>query len=234
MIAIHYDCLAACLDKVGRQDDAEARAKIRDFLWLVKGAFGTLGAVPPDKSNRAEYAQWVGQRAEATQLIGLLVRLMNDRAVNPDVIENRRQILITIGAEVGLPNLHNQLRQFAEDIGVAVFASSTPLDTLKSLLYGPRKAGQPKRDEIERIKIVAQVFKLLPGMAPSEAYKKVAEDLGKKANVTPGAVRNIVKSMIGKMNIADVWKDEDARKDNADVSLARLVASDWLEFDPEA
>jgi hypothetical protein len=221
-----YDSLAACLDELWLQDEAKAQEKFTALLWQARLDFGTLRAVRPGKHNRAD----------ATQRIRLLVRLMNDPAVSRDALVNRRRILITIGKQVGLPNLYNQLRQLAEDIGTAVLASPDPEKKLNSILHGT--AGQPKRDDKERIEILAEVLKLLPVMTPSEAYKKVSDKLGKekRANFTPDAVRKIVKSVIGGMNIKDLCKEGlDVRKDipddcRADVCLARIIAFGELEF----
>jgi hypothetical protein len=145
-----YDSLAACLDEHWPQDEAKARAKIRDFLWLVKGAFRKLGAVSPDNSNHAEYARWSGERAEATNRIRVLLRLMNDPDANPEALAERRRILITIGAEVSLPNLYIQQRRFAEDIGRIVLASRNPEEELRSLLYGPPATAEDPRMILKR------------------------------------------------------------------------------------
>jgi len=223
---IDYDSLAACLDQLWLQDEAKAREKIKALLRQVRLDFSTLRAVRPDKRNRAK----------ATQRIGLLVRLMNDSAVSHETIVERRLKLIEISKEVGLPNLYQRVREFAEEIGTAVLASPDPEKKLNSILHGT--AGQPKRDNKERIEILAEVLKLLPGMTPSEAYKKVSEKLGKekRANITPDAVRKIVKSVIGGMNIKDLCKEDlDVYKDipddcRADVCLARIIAFGKPEF----
>jgi hypothetical protein len=221
-----YDSLATCLDDHWLRDEAGVIAKVTAFLWQVRLDFDTLGAAHQDERNRAE----------ATRRIGLLVRLWNDPDTIPEALVKRRRILDAAGNEVGLSDLHGQLRQFAEDLGTAALASPDQVKKFDLILHGPRKAGQPKRHDKERIEIVAEVLKLLPNMRPSKAYEKVAADLGKKKNFTADAVRHIVESMIGEMDIKDLCKEGlDVRKDipenlRADISRARLIAFGKFEF----
>jgi hypothetical protein len=75
---------------------------------------------------------------------------MNDPDANPEALAERRRILITIGAEVSLPNLYIQQRRFAEDIGRIVLASRNPEEELRSLLYGPPATAEDPRMILKR------------------------------------------------------------------------------------
>jgi hypothetical protein len=123
-----------------------AIAKVTAFLWQVRLDFDTLGATHQDERNRAE----------ATQRIGLLVRLVNDSDTIPEVLVKRRCILAAAGKKVGLSDLHGQLRQFVEDLGIAALAS--PDHIVKSVKEGPdvrKDIPEDLRADICRARLIA-------------------------------------------------------------------------------
>jgi hypothetical protein len=206
---IDYDSLAACLDQLWLQDEAKARGRITALLQQARLDFGTLRVVRPDKRNQAE----------ATQRIGLLVRLMNDSAVSHETIVERRRKLIEIGKEVGLPNLYQRVRGFVEDFGTDVLASPDPEKKLNSILHGPPKKGNREgtgRSPNERLEIAAAVQRLRglddKNMTVEEASEKVAESMHLQSGQ---AVRRVY---------------ENERKTEGGKSLVRLVAAGLVKL----
>jgi hypothetical protein len=198
-----YDSLAACLDTLGLQDEAAAPASVTALLWQARLDFDIV------QSSIASPVE----RAEATRRLALLVRLMNDPAASAEALTKRRPILIAAGKEAGVPDLHNRLRQLAEDIGTAALASPEPAETFKNILH-PASRGRPTRGLDQRIARAAAVERLLVGgMTLAKACHEVASSEG--GNVTPDAIR----------------KDHDkAMESKSGAALVRLVAAGDIEL----